>query len=140
MKYRNWDYYIVVFTALLLLSACRDRKLESALSLSGDNRKELENVLAHYKGDELKYKPACFLISNMPGHGRHDSLSIKPLQPYYDKLRAISAGYGWEKTTAWRDSTNAYWEKVKPMALSRLSGMKTDVNNLKASWLVREID
>lgn len=140
MKNRKWNYYIVAFTVLLLLSACRDEKLEGALSLSGDNRQELENVLAYYKGDDLKYKAACFLISNMPGHGRYDSLSIKPLQPYYDKLRAISAGYGWEKTTAWRDSTNAYWEKVRPMALSRLSGMKADVNNLKGEWLIREID
>lgn len=46
-------------------------ELEEALSLSGDNRKELEYVLAHYsksKSDSVKWKAAVFLIKNMPGH------------------------------------------------------------------------
>ena len=42
--------------------------LEHALKAAGTNRTELEKVLAHYKGDTLKYKAAVFLIENMPGH------------------------------------------------------------------------
>ena len=36
--------------------------------LAGDNRAELERVLAHYEGDSLKLEAAKFLIRNMPGH------------------------------------------------------------------------
>ncbi len=38
-----------------------------ALIRSGNNRKELQKVLDHFKDNELKYKAACFLIENMDG-------------------------------------------------------------------------
>lgn len=46
-------------------------KLREALEAAGENRGELERVLAHYAGeaeDSLKWQAACFLIENMPGH------------------------------------------------------------------------
>lgn len=132
MKARIWNYYIAVFTGLLLLSACYDEKLENALLLSGENKEELEKVLMHYKGDDLKYAAASFLIRNMPGHARYDSFAVKRLQPYYDKCREISIKYNWEWTVEWRDETNAYWEKVKPGAFSSLGNMKMDVYTLKS--------
>ena len=44
--------------------------VEAALQLSGENRRELESLLVAYQKDEdqLKFKAACFLIENMPGH------------------------------------------------------------------------
>jgi len=44
--------------------------VDEALKAAGDNRAELETVLAHYKagGDSLKFQAACFLIGNMEGH------------------------------------------------------------------------
>ncbi|MCL2652120.1 MAG: hypothetical protein FWD60_13995 [Candidatus Azobacteroides sp.] len=45
--------------------------VREALKLAGANRPELEAVLNHYSrndADSLKYKAACFLIANMPGH------------------------------------------------------------------------
>lgn len=140
MGSKKLSFYMVAVLVCMLFVSCRDNRLHKALAMSGDNRTELEKVLVHYKGDDLKYKAACFLISNMPGHGRYDSLSVEPLQPYYDRVRAISVWAGWQKTTAWRDSTNAYWEKVKPVALAQLSGMKEDIGHLKSEWLIREID
>lgn len=60
--------YIFLFS--LLCFSCSERgRLEELLVLSGDNRKELEAVLSHYKGDSLKYQAACFLIENMLGQG-----------------------------------------------------------------------
>ena len=59
------------FFFLLILSAgCRhtDPDLENALRQAGENRSQLEQVLDHYRNDSLKYKAACFLIANMPGH------------------------------------------------------------------------
>lgn len=35
------------------------------LERAGKNRAELEKVLEHYAGDELKYKAACYLIEHM---------------------------------------------------------------------------
>ena len=46
-------------------------KLREALEAAGENRGELERVLAHYAGeagDKEKHAAACFLIENMPGH------------------------------------------------------------------------
>ena len=42
--------------------------MEQALTMAGENRKELEKVLKHYKDDSLKLKAAQFLIRNMPFH------------------------------------------------------------------------
>ncbi len=64
------------FTSILFLlflcfscTAVHDAPLEQALTLAGDNRKELQQVLGHYEDDSLKHKAACFLIENMIGKG-----------------------------------------------------------------------
>lgn len=58
-----------VYILLLLLTACQSKdRLDMALEYAGDNRKELEKVLEHYRGDEMKYRAARFLIENMVGH------------------------------------------------------------------------
>ena len=36
--------------------------MEGTMERAGKNRAELEKVLEHYAGDELKYKAACYLI------------------------------------------------------------------------------
>jgi len=43
-------------------------RLELALEKSGENRAELEAVLAHYPDGSQQHKAACFLIENMTGH------------------------------------------------------------------------
>lgn len=53
--------------SILCLCACRENRLERALSLAGENRAELEKVLDHYSDDSLKLEAARFLIENMPG-------------------------------------------------------------------------
>ena len=140
MENRKLSSYMVVVLAFLMLVSCRDKRLDNVLSLADTNRHELEKVLEHYQADELKYKAACFLISNMLGHTRYDSLSVTRLQPYYDKLHEISLKYEGKKSLEWGRETNAYWEGVKPKAFSSLYGMKADIYNLKAGWLIREID
>lgn len=46
-------------------------EVNSALDAAGDNRDQLEKVLAHYASgdDSLKLQAAFFLIANMEGHG-----------------------------------------------------------------------
>lgn len=57
--------------AMVIVSCVEENtKLERALELAGENRKELERVLTHYShtdADSLKLRAACFLIENMPG-------------------------------------------------------------------------
>lgn len=65
--------HTISYICCLFLISCISRTppLEHALMEAGENRSELEAVLAHYSrntADSLKYKAAVFLIENMPGH------------------------------------------------------------------------
>lgn len=67
--------------------SCRERPdLHLALQLAGDNKVELEKVLNHYKNDSLKYKAACFLIENMPGHY---SYADDRINSYYSEVDTV---------------------------------------------------
>lgn len=68
--------FAFLFLFVLLVCSCsidysRPADVAEALETAGDNRAELEKVLAHYAGDidSLKLKAAYYLISNMEGHG-----------------------------------------------------------------------
>ena len=66
MKFKsNLSVTIILVICSFVQSCSRySPRLEAALSLAGENRVELEKVLAHYRGDRKKYKAACFLIEN----------------------------------------------------------------------------
>ncbi len=74
MNKLNFTPKLLIFTGLILLISChnsKDRKLESALELAGENRTELQKVLDHYSqnpADSLKLEAAKFLIENMRWH------------------------------------------------------------------------
>jgi transglutaminase-like putative cysteine protease len=82
---RSCSLPLFLFGLSLLLVPCRgitcdQSSIDSVLSLAGDNRAQLENVLTHYTelGDTLKLKAARFLIANMGEHSyvtyyMHDS-------------------------------------------------------------------
>ena len=76
-----------------LFTACSVRtvRLEQALSLSGNNRHELEKVLARYSSpeDSLKYRAAVFLIENMPGRGYYEGEHLDRFKEYYPLLRSM---------------------------------------------------
>ena len=64
-------YFVFVFVLWQCSTPDGSGKLERALRAAGNNRPELEKVLAHYAAqpeDSLKWRAACFLIENMPGH------------------------------------------------------------------------
>jgi|GEM_PF-6702737 len=83
-------------TALGLISyACTwnlSSKAERVLKMAGENRPQLEKVLAHYRqneSDSLKLKAAHFLIENMDGHFSYDSTLLQEYRPMlvvYDSL------------------------------------------------------
>ena len=83
---------IFIFLFLVLLFSCQsseEKQLEKVLTLSGNNRPELEKVLEHYKeneADSLKLRAAKFLIMNMPGH---QSYIGKDIEEYYVEAEKI---------------------------------------------------
>ncbi len=87
----------LLFTFLIIiLSGCQKpvSNLEKALVLAGDNRSEVEKILAYYSQkpeDSLKYRAACYLIENMPGHiSYNDSLYYRN---YYDDIDSVADVY-----------------------------------------------
>lgn len=82
----------IVFIILLCVSitACdrsHDPLLEEALEIAGENRSELEQVLAHYADDSLKLEAAKYLIRYMPGHYSQADTTV--FSPYYDAVDSL---------------------------------------------------
>ena len=82
---------ILVFFLLLFYNCVDLRRYPypkgvlSSLEKAGENKMELIKVLDHYKKypqDSLKYRAACFLISNMKGH-----FSSKRIESYPDLVK-----------------------------------------------------
>ena len=62
---------LLITCIVIFLCSCSNtdsKRLSYALNLAGENRKELETVLAHYKDNPKKLDAARFLIRYMPGH------------------------------------------------------------------------
>lgn len=94
-----------IFILAFLLAACSspdDRRLEQTLAFAGNNRGELEKVLAYYVGDSLKQAAVRFLIMNMTEHTGYDPAIIPLLQPVYQKHVVISEKYDWKRPNSWR--------------------------------------
>ena len=76
--------------SLFFLCGCSQQSdLERVLSSAGDNRDELESVLAHYSSDpsdSLKLRAAKFLIGNMSGHC---SYSLEEIDDVYCKVDSV---------------------------------------------------
>lgn len=128
---------------ILLLTSCQsetDKRLEQTLHLAGENRKEFEKVLIHYKDDTLKLKATRFLIENMRGHTGYDPAMIEILQPVYKKHIAISEKYNWKRPDEWRREIDDFWnEEQNRINLFRYPLLQ-DINTIKADWLIKEID
>ena len=127
----------------LLLTACTspdDKRLEQALFLAEENRKELEKVLIYYQNDSLKLKAAQFLIKNMPGHTGYDPAIISLLQPVYNKNIAISEKYDWKRPDDWRRDVKELWNEESQKINLHKYPDKQDIQTVKANWLIKEID
>jgi hypothetical protein len=135
-------------------------RLEAALRLAGENRAELEKVLAHYstRGDntgpgadsllfadslwsadtsdaDLKYRAAVFLIENMPGHYSH--AATKEIEDYYRALDSVLL----------EDTSLEYKQRIKPVVDSlsvkyfhALARRVEDVQVITADFLIENID
>ena len=82
---------ILLFLCILTTFGCKTDKtdiyLKYALYAAGKNRGQLEKVLDYYSNDSLKYKAACFLIENMPGH--YSYAQKDRINAYYNDAKKI---------------------------------------------------
>ncbi len=113
---------------------CGTSPLEIALDRSGENRSELEKVLKHYSdapADSLKYRAACFLIENMPGHGWYEGDEPIRYRRWVDSL------YGGIRD----DQREMLYQAPlsKPFIVKELV-RKEDLKCLKADFLIRHIE
>lgn len=132
-----------ILILIIFLTACaspNDKRLEQALQFAGDNRGELEKVLAHYANDSLKLAAARFLITNMPGHTGYDPAIIPILQPVYKKHIAISEKYDWKRPDGWRKEINDLWNEERLKIDLYKYPDKQDIQTVKSDWLIKEID
>lgn len=130
-------------TIVFLLTSCRseaDKRLSAVLDLAGENRKELEKVLDHYKNESDKLKAARFLIENMPGHGGYDPKIVKEMQNVYDKFERISITYNWVHTPQWKSEVKSMWDEEKNKLNHLKYTMKQDVDIIQADRLIKQID
>ena len=82
-------YFFFVCWSYFFISCTSDSPLEQALSKSGKNRMQLEQVLKHYSlhpADSLKYRAACYLIANMPGHGWYEGEALDVYKQWIDSV------------------------------------------------------
>lgn len=129
--------YVVVGMAVVCVSlwwGCAPEKspLEEALEAAGENRPELERVLAHYQGDSLKLRAAEFLIENMPWHFAYSGEELKKYHQYFARF-PVNA---WRGPGFIRDSLVKADGTFHPGLLHKVF----DVQVIKADYLIRDID
>ena len=128
---------LVVFFATLLLS-CQEQisNLDKSLELAGNNRPELEKVLVHYSQnaeDSLKYRAACFLIENMPGHYSHEDVTY--INEFYNEVDSVAAIYKHLE----QDEKEALYKQVVSK-YSDTSNYVSDIQVITADYLITNID
>ncbi len=118
----------------LFLASCTPTRLEQALTLAGDNRPELEKVLARYSqdpADEMKLRAAEFLIENMPWYYSYGG------EYYEDYIRKVDSMH---RDLPIELRMIAYTlPETNPLTRSRLT-IEPDVENITAEFLIDNIE
>ena len=108
-----------------------DRIPEQALQQAGDNRAELEKVLAHFKDDPdpLKYRAAKFLIENMPYHYTYEGDAVEAYDSAYLQMADEPLP---DRNQFFKERTDSIRFTDKRFAI--------DIQSVKADYLIRAID
>lgn len=125
----------LIFTLLILFAACsqgKDRKLMSALDFAGQNRAELEEVLAHYKNEPEKLAAARFLIENMPYHYYVYNNDLSNLNT---KLRQMV-----EEEKLSSQKVSDYLSKLNTHRMLFKKDIRNDAKTITADYLIKNID
>ena len=127
------------------------KEVDAVLDLAGDNRSELEKVLAHYskeKKDSLKLKAAYYLISKMPGATYLKSTVFesysevfKTLETYDYKL-ILSTDQQKNKEIRSKKFEEIWRKQESRLGNPRQSVFKSysDIRTISAPFLIENID
>jgi hypothetical protein len=138
--------YLLFVTYLLFFFSCKEKYssgVVQSLELAGDNKEEIEKVIAHYqkeKNDSLKLKAALFLIDNMKYHS--GGIKLTYADSLFNNIALLKI-----KNTIDNDNRAKLIEK-KIDSLNTLKSIDTfsepsnnnDVEHLSAAFLINNID
>lgn len=129
---------IPICTLVIALIACKDNTIDSdleiALKLSGDNREELETVLANYANDAEKLAAAKFLIANMPGHFSY--AETDRLDVFYDALDSMLCAMQGRSCEEVQSAIISLYKMHRMDCLS----VVPDIKAIKSDFLISNID
>lgn len=80
--------FLCIISVVCLLMSCHryPKGVEKALEESGNNRKELEKVLEHFrKQGQIPFQSACFLVENMQYHQTNEIILLDFIYDSYFK-------------------------------------------------------
>ncbi|MDP3434848.1 MAG: hypothetical protein Q8T04_18060 [Bacteroidota bacterium] len=104
-------------------------RLEYALQQAGNNRPELEKVLAHYKNDSLKYRATVFLTENMPEYASEEWGTFRKKQ--VDTTFSLKA---------YKNSSEAIRVMDSLQISFSLISRKPDITEVKSAFLINNTD
>ncbi len=140
-----------VLSLLFMATACnKDVELETALSLSGENRAELESALEHFKDDQLKYEAVRFLIVNMIGAYSYDDELKSICEPFYCKYDSLMRIHGYDsllrifdygKMKLWDKQVDSLWNDFNLQNADKIIYKKIcDLQYITAQQLISEVE
>ena len=140
MAMSNNRSLIVVMAILLAACSCNgsyNRNVRKAIIQSGSNSKELKSVLAHYKDNPLKYRAACYLIGNMPGHFTYTG---EQAEAFASQMNSILNEIPYDEP--YRDSRLIQRRTDSLIRIFQNSGFirTEDISNVRAAFLIANID
>lgn len=151
LKYIIYSSIIFVLILVFLRSCSTKDKVQHVLEISGENAKELEATLNHFKTDTLKYKAAEFLIENMPGHYSKATVEMEN-DNHLQALNLLNAAASAKEHSFLSDTFNgSLWRISKGdtlirirnlvgnMRVAKLKEACRDINTIKADWLTNHI-
>ncbi len=130
---------------LILFAFCKPeypKDVSFVLEKAGKNKIELKKVLDHYKNtDSLKYRAACFLISNMYAHYSVNGPKIQKQQEFIDIIDSINTTFDNPRQIDMLIVKNL-WDSLMdlPLLSSSTPVITTDINVVKVDYLMNNID
>ncbi|MDR2968693.1 MAG: transglutaminase-like domain-containing protein, partial [Tannerellaceae bacterium] len=101
--------------------------------MAGENRPELEKVLAYYSTseDSLKYRAACFLIENMPYHfARNENYQSPEGEMYRPDISRFSSP----------EEVGVHCDSLMRKGYRPVSQNQYDISYVKSEFLIRNIE
>lgn len=117
----SYKLFISVLISLLFSGCIKENAIDKTLDLSGNNKKEIEQVLERYRlpEDSLKLKAARFLIANMGNKTYLNGDRIAEFHEFIDTIYKIEAPVYHEQTYYRFFLDNSVYQRQRPDTYGR---------------------